>query len=88
MRLLIGSFDHHPHLMRDNTQLYGFLLTETECSCGYVGDAGSLGLIAASCAAAVLLQSTPVDAKVIFEPVQAKKVCTGLRAVTTCHADP
>lgn len=54
----------------------------------YVGDAGSLSLIAASCAAAVLLESTPVDAKVIFEPVQAKKVCTGRRAVITCHADP
>ena len=44
-----------------------------------VGDATSLSLVAASCAAALLLQSSPADAKVIFEPVQSKKVQTDLK---------
>ena len=39
-----------------------------------VGDANNLSLIAASCAAALLLQSGSADAKVIFEKVESKKV--------------
>ena len=38
------------------------------------GDANNLSLIAASCAAALVLQSSSADAKVIFEKVEAKKV--------------
>lgn len=44
-----------------------------------VGDAINLSLVAASCAAAIVLQSSPADAKVIFEPVQTKKVPTDLQ---------
>ncbi|KAL3157577.1 hypothetical protein ABBQ32_012028 [Trebouxia sp. C0010 RCD-2024] len=40
-------------------------------------DAINLRLVAASCAAALLLQSSPANAKVIFEPVQTKKVFQG-----------
>ena len=43
-----------------------------------VGDATNLSLVAASCAAALLLQSSPASAKVIFEPVQSKKVLASL----------
>lgn len=38
------------------------------------GDANNLSLIAASCAAALVFQSSSADAKVIFEKVEAKKV--------------
>ncbi|DBB09916.1 TPA: hypothetical protein ACH3X3_001522 [Trebouxia sp. C0006] len=55
----------------------GARATQQICCAHNRRDTNNLSLIAASCAAALVLQSSSADAKVIFEKVEAKKVFQG-----------